>query len=333
MNRALAEELTQAVGQSTSGAWRTIAGLKALGVPKALGLTDEEWLKKYLGNYIQLAVAERYDAVIAAKAAGLSNRQIAKTAGVDEKTIRKDLRADSKPRRGQKYKAKARDRKQRADSNPHPLTELAAVAISEEARAAADREAQRQERQNHRDKVKDERPSPPMPAGTYRLLYADPPWRYEHVKTESRAIENQYPTMELEAICALDVPAADNAVLFLWSTSPKLVEALQVMNRWGFTYRTCAVWDKEQIGMGYYFRQQHELLLVGARGGAPPVPEAEWRLPSVIRSKRSEHSTKPTFVYSCLEAMYPKFTKADRVELFSRESRAGWSSWSNEPAA
>jgi hypothetical protein len=63
-------------------------GFKRLGRYKALGLSDAEWLKKYLGNYIQLAVAERYDAVVAAKAAGLSNRQIARTAGVDEKTIR-----------------------------------------------------------------------------------------------------------------------------------------------------------------------------------------------------------------------------------------------------
>jgi hypothetical protein len=136
MNKALAEELTQAVGQSTSGAWRTIASLKALGVPKALGLTNEQWLKKYLGNYIQLAVAEQYDVLAAAKAAGLSNREIAKVAGVDESTIRKDLSAVSKPRRGQKYKVKKQGRTQNAVSKPHPVTEIAAIAITEEQQAA-----------------------------------------------------------------------------------------------------------------------------------------------------------------------------------------------------
>jgi N6-adenosine-specific RNA methylase IME4 len=219
------------------------------------------------------------------------------------------------------------------DNSPvlEPLDVLAGLNVSQEAREAADREDQREERRRQRSQLKAERIAPPLPTGAYRLLYADPPWRYEHVKTESRAIENQYPTMDLEAICQLEVPAADDAVLFLWATPPKLAEALQVIDAWGFTYRTCAVWDKEQIGMGYYFRQQHELLLVGARGEAP-VPDAPLRLPSLFRSKRSEHSEKPTFVYGYLEAMYPGFTEHDRVELFNRDHRDGWAQWGNEPA-
>lgn len=131
MNKALAEELTQAVGQSTAGAWRTIAGLKALGVPKLLGLTDDEWLKKYLGNYIQLAVSERYDAVVAAKTAGLSNRQIAAAAHVSEGTVRNTLRTG-----GRKPEQKPRTPSARAQENTHPLTEIAAVTITEEQRAA-----------------------------------------------------------------------------------------------------------------------------------------------------------------------------------------------------
>lgn len=127
MNKSLAEELTQAVGQSTSGAWRTIAGLKALGVPKALGLSDEEWLKKYLGNYIQLAVAERYDAVLAAKEAGLSNRQIAKAAGVGESTVRRNLRSQ-----GKKDQRKQKKRTVTAPYMAQPLTEIAAVTLTEE---------------------------------------------------------------------------------------------------------------------------------------------------------------------------------------------------------
>src|SRR4029077_3523649 len=65
----------------------------------------------------------------------------------------------------------------------------------------------------------------------YPVVYADPPWRYEHVKTERRPIENQYPTMTLEDICALplDTVTTDDALLFLWATSPKLAEALQVL--------------------------------------------------------------------------------------------------------
>jgi N6-adenosine-specific RNA methylase IME4 len=188
-------------------------------------------------------------------------------------------------------------------------------------------------RAGEREQKKVERPSRPLPDGKYRLIYADPPWRYEHIETESRAIENQYPTMSLDEICALPVPAADDSVLFLWATSPKLHEAMTVIDTWGFDYRTCAVWDKEKIGMGYYFRQQHELLLVAARG-ALPVPEPSDRVSSIIRIKRPGiHSRKPTQVIEMLEAMYPHLTKHERIELFTREPRVGWAAWGNEPAA
>lgn len=187
-------------------------------------------------------------------------------------------------------------------------------------------------REGQRATVAAARPPKALPPGQFRLLYADPPWRYQHLpQTESRRIENQYPTMELAAICALRVPAADDAVLFLWATSPKLAEALEVITAWGFTYTTCAVWDKERMGMGYYFRQQHELLLVATRG-ALPVPKDSLRMSSVIRVRRGAHSEKPARVYELLEAMYPHFTAADRVELFARRQRPGWTTWSNEPA-
>lgn len=184
-------------------------------------------------------------------------------------------------------------------------------------------------REGDREQLRVERLTRPLPPGQFRLLYADPPWQYEHVKTESRAIENQYPTMTLETIRALKVPAAEDAVLFMWATSPKLAEALSVVEAWRFRYRTCAVWDKGVIGMGYYFRQQHELLLVGARGDLP-VPEPDARPASVFQAPRGKHSAKPVFAYELVERMYPTFAETDRVELFARGRRLGWTSWGNE---
>jgi N6-adenosine-specific RNA methylase IME4 len=162
----------------------------------------------------------------------------------------------------------------------------------------------------------------------FPVLLADPPWRYEHVKTDSRAIENQYPTMELDAICALPVGevCTDDAVLFLWATSPKLDESLRVVREWGFTYRTCMVWVKTQIGMGYYARQQHELLLICTRG-EPPVPLPENRPASVITAGRGEHSRKPVEFYEAIERMYPEFSK---LEMFCRKPRDGWTAWGNQ---
>lgn len=173
----------------------------------------------------------------------------------------------------------------------------------------------------------------PLPVGErkYQVIYADPPWRYDHAVSESREIENQYPTMTLEEIEGLPVGGlcADGCVLFMWATSPKLAEAMGVISAWGFTYRTCAVWDKMVIGMGYYFRQQHELLLVSTKG-KPGAPCVSARRSSVIQEKRGKHSAKPLMVYGMIESMYPD---APRIELFSRVQRRGWDAWGNQADA
>lgn len=173
---------------------------------------------------------------------------------------------------------------------------------------------------------------PPLPKGKYRVIYADPPWRYEHSVSDSRAIENQYPTMELEEIQKLLVAdiCAPDCVLFMWATSPKLAEAVSVIDAWGFTYKTCAVWDKQKIGMGYYFRQQHELLLV-ATVGSPAAPETEDRPSSVFSAPRGKHSSKPSEVVAAIERMYPPSADS-HIELFCREPREAWSAWGNQVA-
>jgi N6-adenosine-specific RNA methylase IME4 len=172
--------------------------------------------------------------------------------------------------------------------------------------------------------------APDMAAlGPFGVLYVDPPWRYEHAVSDSRAVENQYPTMELGDLKALssDVPAADDAVLFCWATSPKLAEAMDLLAAWKFDYRTCMVWVKDKIGMGYYARQQHELLLIAKRG-EPPTPEPEDRPASVITAPRpAQHSAKPVEFYEAIERMYPDLP---RVELFARTRRLGWATWGNE---
>lgn len=162
----------------------------------------------------------------------------------------------------------------------------------------------------------------------FTIIYADPPWEYDYSKSDSRRIENNYPTMPIEAICALPVDsvAAADCVLFVWATSPKLAEAMRVIDAWGFTYRTSMVWVKDKIGMGYYARQRHELLLIATRGTLP-VPDPAVRPDSVVEAPRLEHSAKPHRFYSLIEAMYPDMP---RLELFARNTRPGWTAWGNE---
>jgi N6-adenosine-specific RNA methylase IME4 len=173
---------------------------------------------------------------------------------------------------------------------------------------------------------KKERKITHLPKGEFNVIYADPPWRYEFTESVDREIENQYPTLDLEEIKSIKIPSAKDSILFLWSPAPKLEEAIQVVNSWGFNYRTCAVWMKEQIGMGHYFRLQHELLLIAIKG-SPGTPTEKDRIPSIIKSPRTKHSEKPKIFYDIIERMYPD---SNRLELFAREKRKDWTSWGNE---
>ncbi len=161
----------------------------------------------------------------------------------------------------------------------------------------------------------------------YGVILADPPWSYSDLG-HSRRIDRIYPVMKLEDICALPVwrIAADNCVLFLWTTSPMLLkEAPAVVSAWGFTYKASCVWDKEIFGMGHYWRIQHELVLLATRG--KPGVARDHSLPSIIRARRREHSRKPDELYWQIERMYPK---AKKIELFARAKRVGWDAWGNE---
>jgi len=164
--------------------------------------------------------------------------------------------------------------------------------------------------------------------GTYPVLLCDPPWQYDFAETDDREIENQYPTMTVDELSSLSIPAAVDSVLFLWATAPKLIEALTVLSAWGFTYKTHAVWDKGKIGMGYWFRGQHELLLVGTRGTFSP-PEQRVRVSSVIQAKRGQHSEKPAKVYTIIENMFPDH-RGSWCEMFARKPRKDWVQWGNE---
>lgn len=160
----------------------------------------------------------------------------------------------------------------------------------------------------------------------YDVIYADPPWRYNFSKSHSRQIENHYSTMTTQKICNLSIPAKSNSVLYLWATAPKLIEALKVIDAWGFKYKTHAIWDKEIIGMGYWFRGQHELLMVATKGKFSPPPQS-LRISSVIKEKRNKHSKKPDIVRDLIKVWYPE---ANRIELFARNHYDGWDIWGNE---
>jgi N6-adenosine-specific RNA methylase IME4 len=171
-----------------------------------------------------------------------------------------------------------------------------------------------------------------LPDRRFGVIYADPAWRFEVWSEESgsgRSASAHYGTTGIEAIKALDVAsiAAPDSILFMWAIAPMLPEALAVLAGWGFTYKTHAIWFKDKIGLGYWLRGKHELLLIGTRGRVPaPAPGTQWE--SVITAPIGRHSAKPELFLEMIEKLYPNVPK---IELNRRgKARPGWDAWGAE---
>jgi N6-adenosine-specific RNA methylase IME4/ParB-like chromosome segregation protein Spo0J len=168
--------------------------------------------------------------------------------------------------------------------------------------------------------------TPPLPEDPFGVIYGDPPWPSPSPGGKW-APEQHYRTVEVPEIKLFQVPAAENAVLFLWAVTALLPEALEVMKAWGFEYRSNMIWDKLSIGLGVWVRHEHEQLLIGRRGNYPP-PTPTRRVRSIVRARRGRHSEKPKVFYELIEQMYPN---AKRLELFARgKPRPGWTAWGNQ---
>jgi N6-adenosine-specific RNA methylase IME4 len=169
-----------------------------------------------------------------------------------------------------------------------------------------------------------------LPEQRFGVIYADPPWRFEPYSRDSgmdRAADNHYPTVSLLALKALEVPVAEDCVLFLWATVPMVPDALLLMAAWGFDYKSHFVWVKDKIGTGYWNRNKHELLLIGTRGQIP-APAPGYQYDSVIPAPIGEHSAKPVGFREMIEEMFPTLPK---LEMFARGGQIeGWTRWGLE---
>jgi N6-adenosine-specific RNA methylase IME4 len=170
-----------------------------------------------------------------------------------------------------------------------------------------------------------------LPDKKYGVVYADPEWRFEVWSRETgmdRAADNHYPTSATDIIASRDVISitAEDCVLFLWATVPMLLQALEVMRAWGFSYKSQMVWVKDRWGTGYWFRNKHEILLVGTRGDIP-APAPGTQSSSVIEASVGAHSEKPDIVYEIIEHYFPNLPK---IELNARRCRLGWDAWGLE---
>ncbi|KEP68796.1 DNA methyltransferase [Thioclava dalianensis] len=173
------------------------------------------------------------------------------------------------------------------------------------------------------------------PFGGFQMIMADPPWRMETWSDRGatkKGARGQYECQGLDWIKALpvgDALAADHCVLWLWITNPMIPQGLDVLAAWGFTFKTAGHWVKRTthgklaFGTGYIFRCAGEPYLIGTRG----KPKTSRSVRSVIEGKVREHSRKPDEAFIEAERLIPD---VPRVELFSRQKRAGWVTWGNQ---
>ncbi len=174
-------------------------------------------------------------------------------------------------------------------------------------------------------------------SGRFATILADPPWQFQN-RTGKMAPEHKrllrYSTMELEEIFELPVPefAAAASHLYLWVPNALIGEGLEVMRRWGFTYKSNLVWYKvrkdggpDGRGVGFYFRNVTELVLFGVRGSMRTLAPGR-RQVNILCSRKREHSRKPEELYDIIEKCSP----GPYLELFARHPRSGWTQWGNE---
>lgn len=173
--------------------------------------------------------------------------------------------------------------------------------------------------------------------GPYSTILADPPWQFQN-RTGKVAPEHRrllrYPTMGLQEIKNLPVNriSAANSHLYLWIPNALLKEGLEVMNHWGFTYKTNIIWYKvrkdggpDGRGVGFYFRNVTEMILFGVRGSMRTLKPGRTQV-NLFSTRKREHSRKPDELYSIIEDCSP----GPYLELFARFSRKGWDQWGNE---
>jgi N6-adenosine-specific RNA methylase IME4 len=178
----------------------------------------------------------------------------------------------------------------------------------------------------------------PFPDKKYNIIYADPPWgfkNYNNEKTSSNA-DHHYPCMPIEDIKKIPVKdiADSDCVLLLWCTDPLLNKQIEIINAWGFTYKTVGFyWIKENKdktnnqffkGMGYWTRCNPEICLLATKGKPKRINS---NINKLVFAERGKHSKKPNIIRDKIVDLCGDLP---RIELFARNKTEGWDVWGNE---
>jgi len=173
-----------------------------------------------------------------------------------------------------------------------------------------------------------------LPNKKYNIIYSDPAWNYkghkQHNNKESnKSVENHYTTTTLKDMKNININSIsdDDCLLFMWSSSPHLNQAIELGEAWGFKYITIGfVWDKQKVNPSYYTMSQVEICLIFKKGKIPQ-PRGTRNTRQFLSEMRGKHSKKPDEIRNRITEMFPSQSK---IELFARDKYEGWDFWGNE---
>ena len=159
----------------------------------------------------------------------------------------------------------------------------------------------------------------------FGTVYADPPWRYNNQSTRGSTDNHYDGTMSVDEICALPVGdiTKEKSHLHLWTTNAFLYDTQKILEAWGFAYKSTFVWVKPQMGMGNYWRNSHEIMITGVKGGLTAESRSEM---SWVECRRGRHSAKPDQVRDSIMKLSP----GPYLELFARRSSRDWVVFGNQ---
>ena len=178
----------------------------------------------------------------------------------------------------------------------------------------------------------------------YQIIYADPPWSYSNFQGKGSYfgdVSRHYKTMskkELEDLRVQDI-SDNNCILFMWATFPNLPQAIELVKKWGFEYKTVGfVWVKMKNdmseprgdGMGFYTLSNAEIVLIGVKG---KFQRKSKKVKQIVLHPKSVHSKKPAIIRDKIVELCGDLP---RIELFARKENKlfdnfkGWDVWGNE---
>lgn len=239
-----------------------------------------------------------------------TNNQLAQMAGVSDKTVQ----------RYKKIQADGSDEvKSQVDKGEISINE----GYNKTVQAKRKEDIQRQVEEIEQQAIE-------KPDGLFDVIVIDPPWGYikeaHHGSYDANGRRGTcpYPEMSQEELKAIELPAASDCVLFLWTTHKFIWDAKELLDHWNFNYRCLLVWDKQQLGLGNLIRMQCEFCLVGLKGN-PKFKDAH-NIRDLIEEPRREHSRKPDKFYQLVDEL----CAGRKLDYFSRQQREGWSSYGND---